>query len=151
MVNPLLILPLLNASTLTTTRNGCYEQKPPGQSQRTSTTFIVCSHAINHMTTGRALDAATVFGRTVKVGHRVPDFFVHKGFYGTCVISIDMKDDQEDTLTWREIIISASNLRDYCVAIPPHLGGEENVGRRQLLDVKMYGINNDGSSDSAVG
>ena len=61
-----------------------------------------------------------------------------------------MADGQEDTLTWREIIVTASNLRDYCVAILPHLGGEEKVGRRQLLDVRVYGISNDASSDLAV-
>ena len=61
-----------------------------------------------------------------------------------------MEDGEEDTLTWREIIVGASNLRDFCVAIPPHLGGEVKVGRRQLLDVRVYGISNDASSDSAV-
>ena len=61
-----------------------------------------------------------------------------------------MEDGQEDTLTWREIIVSASNLRDYCVAFNPHLGGEEKVGRRQLLNVRVYGMSNDVSSDAAV-
>ena len=61
-----------------------------------------------------------------------------------------MEDGQEDTLTWREIIVSASNLIHYCVALIPHLGGEEKVGRRQLLDVRVYGISNDVSSDAAV-
>lgn len=151
MVNPLLILPLLNASTLTTPQNGCYEQRPPGEPQRTPTTYTVCSQAIGHMTLGHALDTPTVFGRTVKVGQRLPEFFVQKGLYGSCVINLDIEDGREDTLTWREIIVSASNLRDYCVAINPHLGGEEKVGRRQLLNVQVYGISNDASMDSAVG
>ena len=102
------------------------------------------------MTMGRALDAPVVFGRTVKIGHHLPDFFVQKGFFGSCVINLDMEDGEEDTLTWREIIVTASNLRDYCVALNPHLGGEEKVGRRRLLDVKVYGISNDASSDSAA-
>ena len=103
------------------------------------------------MTLGHALDTPTVFGRTVKVGQRLPEFFVQKGLYGSCVINLDIEDGREDTLTWREIIVSASNLRDYCVAINPHLGGEEKVGRRQLLNVQVYGISNDASMDSAVG
>ena len=150
MVNPLLIVPLLNASALTTPQNGCYDQRPPGEPQRIATTFTVCSQAINRMSIGHALDDPVVFGRTVKVGHQVPDFFVQKGFFGSCVISLDMEDGVEDTLTWREIIVGASNLRDYCVALLPHLGGETKVGRRQLLDVRVYGISNDASSDSAV-
>lgn len=140
MVNPLLILPLLNASTLTTTTDGCYEQNRPGQTQRVSTTYTVCSQAINRMAAGRALDKPLNFGRTVKVGHTLPDQFVHKGFYGTCVVEIDMKDGEQDTMTWRDILVSASTLRDLCVATPPHLGGEGKAGPRQLLDVVMYGL-----------
>ena len=143
MVNPLLILPLLNASTVTTTRNGCYEQNPPGEAQLVSTTYAVCSQAINRITTGRALDEPLAFGRSVKVGHKVPDWFVQKGFYGTCVIRIDMKDGEEDTLTWRDIVVSASSLRDVCVAPPPHLGGEGKAGPNQLLEVMIYGLNKD--------
>lgn len=52
-----------------------------------------------------------------------------------------MKDGEEDTLTWRDIVVSASNLRDLCVAKPPHLGGEGKAGPGQLLDVMMYGLN----------
>lgn len=141
MVNPLLILPLLNTSTLTTTTiDGCYEQNPPGQPQLVTTTYTVCSQAINRIAAGRALDTPLAFGRTVKVGHRLPDEFVQKGFYGTCVIKIDMKSGEQDILTWRDIIVSASNLRDLCVATPPHLGGEGKAGPGQLLDVIMYGV-----------
>lgn len=143
MVNPLLILPLLNASTLTTTSAGCYEQNPPGQSQLVSTTFIVCAQAINHIATGRALDTPLVFGRAVKVGHKLPDYFVQKGYYGACAIEIDMKPGEQDTMTWRDIIVGASSLRDACVAPPPHLGGEGTAGPRQLLDIKMYGLSKD--------
>ena len=56
---------------------------------------------------------------------------------------IDMKDGEEDTLTWRDIVVSASNLRDLCVATPPHLGGEGKAGPRQLLDVRIYGLGTD--------
>lgn len=150
MVNPLLIVPLLNASALTTPQNGCYTQNPPGEPQRPDTTYTVCSQAINQMALGHALDTPVVFGRTVKVGHHLPDSFVQKGMFSSCVIDLDMEDGEEDTLTWREVIVHASNLRDYCVAIPPHLGGEDRVGRRQLLDVKVYGLSNDDSSNPAV-
>ncbi|KAF6219075.1 hypothetical protein HO133_005619 [Letharia lupina] len=143
MVNPLLILPLLNASTLTNNIDGCYEQKPPGQTQLVSTTFTVCSQAINRITAGRTLDTPLAFGRTVKVGHKVPDWFVQKGFYGTCVIKIDTQDNEQDTLTWRDIVVSASNLRDLCVAAPPHLGGEGKAGPKQLLGVMIYGLSKD--------
>lgn len=144
MVNPLLLLPALNASSLRTTGpDGCYTQNPPGQTQLVSTTYIVCTQAINRIATGRALNTPINFGRTVKVGHKLPDFFTQKGFYGTCVIMIDMKEGQEDTLTWRDIVVSASSLRDICVAPPPHLGGEGKAGPRQLLDVFMYGLGTD--------
>ena len=143
MVNPLLIVPLLNASTLKTTINGCYEQNPPGQIQLVPTTFIVCNQAINRIATGRALDRPLAFGRTVKVGHKLPDYFIHKGFYGACVIEIDMKSGEEDILTWRDVIIGANILRDTCVSIPPHLGGEKKAGPKQLMDIKMYGLDKD--------
>ena len=144
MVNPLLIIPLLNASSLTAIGpDGCYQQNPPGDAQLVTTTYTVCSQAINSIATGRALNTPIAFGRTVKVGHKVPDFFVQKGFYGTCVIMIDMKAGEEDRLTWRDIIVSASNLRDLCVATPPHLGGEGKAGPRQLLDVTIYGRGTD--------
>lgn len=144
MVNPLLLLPVLNASSIRTTGpDGCYTQNPPGQTQLISTTYLVCSQAVNRIATGRALDTPVNFGRTVKVGHKVPDFFVQKGFYSTCVIMIDMKEGVEDTLTWRDVVVSASNLRDLCVATPPHLGGEGAAGPRQLLDVSIYGLGTD--------
>ncbi|KAL9071483.1 MAG: hypothetical protein Q9161_004200 [Pseudevernia consocians] len=150
MVNPLLILPLLNASALTTTSDGCYEQHPRGQPQLVSATYIICSQAINHITTGRALDTPLVFGRTVKVGHKLPDYFVQKGYYGACAIEIDIKNGEQDTLTWRDIIVSASSLRDTCVAPPPHLGGEGKAGPKQLLDIKMYGLSKDADLVSPV-
>ena len=144
MVNPLLLLPVLNASSIRTTGpDGCYLQNPPEQAQLVTTTFIVCSQAINRIATGRPLNTPVNFGRTVKVGHKLPDFFAQKGHYGTCVIMIDMKEGEEDTLTWRDIVVSASNLRDLCVAPPPHLGGEVKAGPRQLLDVSMYGLGTD--------
>ena len=140
MVNPLLLLPVLNMSTLNTTINGCYEQNPPGQPQLVATTYVVCSQAINNMVMGHALNNPVVFGRSVKIGHKLPDEYTQKGFYGTCVIRIDMKDGEQDTLTWRDIVVSASDLRDQCVAKPPHLGGEGKAGPRQLLDVRIYGL-----------
>lgn len=54
-----------------------------------------------------------------------------------------MEDGEQDTMTWRDILISASNLRDLCVATPPHLGGQGKAGPRQLLDVTIYGLNKD--------
>lgn len=42
-------------------------------------------------------------------------------------------------MTWRDIVVAASNLRDECVGPPPHLGGEGKAGPRQLMDVRMYG------------
>lgn len=151
MVNPLLIVPLLNASTLKTTTDGCYEQNPPGQTQLVSTTFTVCNQAINRIAIGRALDTPLAFGRTVKVGQKLPDYFIHKGFYGACVVEIDMKTGEEDILTWREIFFSASILRDTCVSIPPHLGGERKAGPRQLLDIKMYGLDKEVDMASPIG
>lgn len=142
MINPLLILPLLNASTPTTAANGCYAQNPSGRPQRISTSFIICSQAINNIATGRSLDRPLVFGRSVKEGHKVPDEFVQRGHYSTCVIKINMQEGQQDTLTWRDVIISASNLRDDCVAVAPFLGGEAKAGPRQLLKVMIYGMDN---------
>lgn len=94
------------------------------------------------MTAGRALNTPVAFGRTVKVGFKLPAHFIQKGFYGACVIKIDLKDG-EDTLTWRDIVVGASVLRDVCVAPPPHLGGEGKAGPNQLLDVIMYGLSKD--------
>ncbi len=148
MVNPLLLLPVLSASILNTTGNGCYEQNPPGQPQRVSTTYTVCTQAINRIAVHRALDEPIAFGRSVKVGHSLPDQFVQRGFYGSCVINIDMKDGQQDILTWRDILIGASDLRDECVAPPPHLGGEVKAGPRKLLEIKMYGLENKAERDS---
>ena len=95
------------------------------------------------MTYGRALDTPLSFGRLVKVGHTLPDQYTQRGFFDTCVIQLDMRDGVQDSLTWRDIIISASELRDWCVALSPHLGGKGTAGPRRLLDVKVYGIANE--------
>ena len=139
MVNPLVLLPLLTASTLNATGNRCYKQNPPGRTQLVSTTTVVCSQAINSMTTRRALDTPLVFGRSVKVGHKLPDQYVHEGVFGACVIDIDIEDGKQETSTWRDIAVAASMLRDECVSPPPHLGGERKAGRRQLLDIRIHG------------
>ena len=160
MVNPLLLLPLLNASILHMTSNGCYEKTPPRDPPLVATSYIVCTQVINQMAVGRSLNAPITFGRTVKTGHTLPDQYVQRGQYSTCVIELDMQGDgAQDVLTWREIIIGASELRDECVAPPPFLGGVERVGRRRLLEVRMYGRLNervgqedldDGRSGTAV-
>lgn len=142
MVNPLVLLPLLTAPILNATTNGCYTQNPSRQTQRASTTYTVCTQAINRISTGRHLDTPVVFGRTVKVGQLLPTEFVHRGFLGTCVIKLDMKNGEQDTMTWNDVVVSAGNLRDECVAPPPHLGGESKAGPRQLLNIKMYGVDN---------
>ena len=143
MVNPLVLLPLLTAPILNATTNGCYSQNPPGQTQRPTTTYSVCTQAIHRMSTGRHLDTPVVFGRAVKVGQLLPTEFFHRGFLGTCVIKIDMEDGERDTMTWNDVVVSAANLRDECVARPPYLGGESKVGPRQLLNIQMYGIDNE--------
>ena len=140
MVNPLVLFPLLTAPILNATTNGCYSQNPPRQTQRPSTTYTVCTQAINRISTGRALDTPVVFGRAVKVGQLLPAEFVHRGHYSSCVIKLDMEDGEQDTMTWNDIIVSAGNLRDECVARPPHLGGESKAGPRQLLNIKIFGL-----------
>lgn len=62
-----------------------------------------------------------------------------------------MEAGREDVLTWRDIVVSASHLRDLCVATPPHLGGEGKAGPRQLLDVTMYGLDKEGGLALPVG
>ena len=97
------------------------------------------------MAVGRSLDEPVAFGRTVKTGHTLPDQYAQQGLYNTCVIELDMEGDgAQDVLTWREIVIGASQLRDMCVAPPPHLGGDGKVGPRRLLEVRMYGRENEG-------
>ena len=103
------------------------------------------------MAIGHALNTPVAFGHSVKVGHKLPDYFIHKGLYGACVVRIDMDPDQQDTMTWRDIITSASDLRDQCVSVPPHLGGEGKAGPRQLLDVTIYGLSRDGDLDVPLG
>ena len=145
MVNPLLLLPLLNASILNTPSNGCYQKTPPRDPPLLATSYILCTQVINQMALGHSLNAPITFGRTVKTGHTLPDQYLQRGLYNTCVIELDMQGDgTQDVLTWREIIIGASDLRDMCVAPPPHLGGVEKVGRRRLLEVRMYGRANEG-------
>ena len=160
MVNPLLLLPLLNASILHTSSNGCYQKIPPRDPPLLATSYILCTQVINRMAVGRSLNEPITFGRTVKTGHTLPDQYAQRGLYNTCVIELDMQGDgAQDVLTWREIIIAASELRDMCVAPPPHLGGVEKVGERRLLEVRMYGRANervgqgdldDGRSGTAV-
>lgn len=151
MVNPLFLLPLLTASTLNTTANGCYEPAPPGQPEAVSTTYFVCTQAINTMTAHRILDAPVVFGHSVKVGHKLPDRFVHSGLYSSCIIDIDIADGRQDTMTWRDIVVAASMLRDECVAPPPHLGGEGKAGPGRLMSVRMYGRDKEGGVVLPVG
>ena len=147
MVNPLLLLPLLNASTLHTPSNGCYMKPPPRDPPLLATSYIICTQVINKMATGRSLNEPITFGRTVKTGHTLPDQYVQRGMYSTCVIELDMQGDgAQDVLTWREIIIGASHLRDTCVVLPPYLGGDGRVGEKRLLEIRLYGRENEGPS-----
>lgn len=54
-------------------------------------------------------------------------------------------------MTWRDIVVAASMLRDECVAPPPHLGGKGKAGPRQLMDVRMYGRDKDADVVLPVG
>ena len=92
------------------------------------------------MALGRFLDRPVEFGRSVKVGHTVPDEYSATGRYSSCVVKIDMEDGESDIMTWREIIVRASYLTDLCVGAPPHLGGDARIGPRDLLDLKIYGV-----------
>lgn len=54
-------------------------------------------------------------------------------------------------MTWRDIVVAASILRDECVSLPPFLGGEGKAGPRQLMDVRMYGRNKEADVIVPVG
>lgn len=55
-------------------------------------------------------------------------------------MAIDMRsDNDEDTLSFREIAVEAGKLMLHCVAQPPHLGGLMLVGPKKVMDVTIFG------------
>lgn len=67
--------------------------------------------------------------------------------FDTCALSIDMHSDtDEDTTTFRQIAVEAGTIMLACIAQPPHFGGTQYVGPRNVMNVSIFGIPNEAPS-----
>lgn len=136
MVNPLLILPVLNA-TLSATTN-CWNQNPHTEQQLAPLRYKQCREAINEISDDAAKEgrAPLTFGRDSHVGFEVPETWDYAG----CHVTIDMvRPDVMEATTFENILHKAIGLNWQCVNKAPFLGGEVYVGENHLIKVSIHG------------
>ena len=108
------------------------------RSQLRPTTFKACKAVIRWLGSHDKEEGPITFSRRSGVGYHVPDQWLS----GNCLVSIDMhSDDDEDTLSFREIVIEAYTIALACVISPPHLGGYGPVGPKRVMNVTVKGVN----------
>lgn len=138
MVNPLLILPLLNSSLSASAH--CWHQDPGSQPQLTQLDYKQCRGAIAKLKLSVAKEVHTplTFGRSSDVGFEVP----RKWDYADCHVTIDMvRPDVTETTTFATILAHAVDLNLACVNRPPFLGGEVSVGDHSWIQLSILGDN----------
>jgi hypothetical protein len=136
MVNPLLILPLLNSSLAA--GPFCWHQDPHSQPQRVTLDYRQCRAAITDLkiSARQALRTPLTFGRSSDVGFEVPKTWDH----GKCHVTIDMtRSDVMETTTFATILEQAIDINLACVSKPPFLGGEVSVGDHHLIKLSIHG------------
>lgn len=136
MVNPLLILPLLNSSLASGPY--CWHPDPHSQPQRARLDYRQCRAAITDLkiSARREFRTPLTFGRSSGVGFEVPRTWDH----GNCHVTIDMtSSDVMETTTFATILKLAIDVNLACVSKPPFLGGEVSVGDHHLIKLSIHG------------
>ena len=137
MINPLLLLPLLNASR-TLQEGRCFGQPPPGTPSVGRPTYQNCVSAIHYIPQFDKSHAPISFGRKVDVGYQVPKLWV----YRDCAVRLDVRnEDDVDEATFYNIQKTARAVTELCVRFRiPHMGGTTEVGLLGLLQVSIFGF-----------
>lgn len=131
---PLVLFALIIAVTCDD-ETSCWGGGP--RSQLHPTTFKACKAVIRWLGSHDKEQGPITFSRRLGVGYRVPDQWLS----GSCVVGIDMhSDDDEDTLSFREIVVEAYTIALACVISPPHLGGSGTVGPKRVMNVTVIGV-----------
>ena len=150
MVNPLLLAPLLNASSLLNAsisapdRYKCWPQNPPGEPQLTLLTYKVCREAVASIPMGEKSLAPVTFGRKPDAGFQVPQTWSR----GNCAIKIDVvAEEAEETTTFAAILKRGFDLTVDCVIKEPHLGGTSLIGKKKMLSVSISASESNVSSE----
>ncbi len=136
MVNPLLILPLLNSSLSASAE--CWHQNPRSEPQLIPLDYKQCREVIPEINAyiGKEERTPLTFGRSPGVGFEVPKTWD----YGSCHVTIDMvRPDVTETTTFATILIEAFGLNLACVLNPPSFGGKAFVGDHHLIEVSIHG------------
>ena len=137
MVNPLLLLPLLNASR--TLQDGrCFGEPTPGVPGVGRPTYSNCVTAISYIPQFDKSHAPISFGRKADVGYQVPKYWI----YRDCSIKLDVRnEDDVDVATFAKIQLTARGVTELCVRFQyPHMGGSTDVGLLGLLHVSIFGF-----------
>ncbi|KAL8822534.1 MAG: hypothetical protein Q9191_006734 [Dirinaria sp. TL-2023a] len=112
---------------------------PTGSSSRRSpvpTTFHACFPVVKFLAQHERIDLPLDFSRQPGAGYRVPAQWAN----GNCVVIIDVQsNDDVATTSFNEIAHEAGVVLLGCVVQPPHLGGSQWVGERQVMKVSVFG------------
>ena len=137
MVNPLVLLPLLNASR--TLQGGrCYKQTPAYMPEVVPPTYQNCISAIGYIPLFDKSHALISFGRSPAAGYQVPKRWIHRD----CVLRLDVtNEDDVDQATFYEIERTTRALTELCVKHrSPFLGGMTDVGLHGSLTISVFGF-----------
>ena len=118
---------------------GCFVREAAFREPIAPTTFKVCYELVKGLVHHDKAEAAMIFSRKPGAGFRVPEHWVS----GNCVLTIDMdSDNDEETLSFKDLAVDAGMVMVRCVMNPPHLGGTILVGRRKSMNVTVFGYKN---------
>ena len=135
MVNPALLLPVLNTTLLA--RDFCWKQRPANETQLSPVIYKECREAVASIPLGEKALAPVSFGRSTDSGFQVPADWQ----YGRCIVQIDVvAPNVKETATFAAILKRAFDITKECVIYPPHLGGREVLGVNDGLKVWVFGV-----------
>ncbi|KAL9027110.1 MAG: hypothetical protein Q9196_004319 [Gyalolechia fulgens] len=99
--------------------------------------YYDCIRAAERATFGGKAGAPMHFSRHPKMGMELPEVWS----YGSCVIRIDMKsNDDEDTFPMNEVANAASLIAEWCSKPDtPGLGGIGAIGPKKVVMIFVYG------------
>ena len=115
---------------------GCFAREAAFRQPVAPTTFKACYEIVKRLVHHDKAEAAMIFSRKPGAGFRVPEHWVS----GNCVLTIDMdSDNDEETLSFKDLAVDAGTVMVRCVMSPPHLGGTTIVGQRKSMNVTVFG------------
>lgn len=109
----------------------------PGELHMKRIHYLDCIRAAERATWGGKAGAPMHFSKDSKVGMKLPEHWS----YGSCVIRIDMRNnDDEDTFPMFEVANAASLIAERCSKPgTPGLGGLGAIGPKKVVLIFVYG------------